>query len=282
MKSTPSHLINGDTQEIKPDKLVFLVGPPRSGSTWLQSLLGSHPDIGTAQESHLFNHFLGPMIDAWDHMMEFDDGRGGIGLPAYLTRNEFDELLAKFSTDVFSRIPQYSRPLFLEKTPDHIRHLDNISRVFPKARTIVLLRKPEDVIESMLSAGQSWGQHWAPKSTIRAIRQYQYFFNNGAEELASSKDSAIHVCKYEQLKTQPDLVISQILDFLNLEYNKPLLADMINNPCTLKKYGEFNRISGADVVEPVGFARKQKGTLSQLQKIMVNAMLWRHRRAIGY
>ena len=33
-------------------RLVFLVGLPRSGTTWLQKLLGNHPQIGTAQESH--------------------------------------------------------------------------------------------------------------------------------------------------------------------------------------------------------------------------------------
>jgi len=132
-------------------KLVFLVGPPRSGTTWLQGLLANHPSIGTAQESHLFNHFIQPMQDKWNEMLLFDDGRGGIGMPAYLTESDFFELKRRIAIDVYSKVPEFDmNDLFLDKTPDHIRCIEEIRNLFPGAKIILLLREPEDVIESLL------------------------------------------------------------------------------------------------------------------------------------
>jgi len=265
-----------------PDQMVFLVGPPRCGSTWLQSMLGNHPDIGTLQESHLFNHFLGSMMDSWDHMAAFDDGRGGIGLPAYVTRDVFDQLLTHFATDIFSSVPEFHQPIFLDKTPDHIRHLDQIKRIFPEAKVIVLLRKPEDVIESLMSAGQDWGKNWAPKSVLKAVHQYRYFFNTGAEKFARSNENNVYVTRYEQLKENPEVVLHEILNYLSLEHTESTLKSMTEQPCVLRKYGEFGGPSGSEVIEPEGFARKKKGKLNYLQRGIVNMALWRHRHALGY
>ena len=35
-------------------RVAFVVGAPRSGTTWLQQLLYVHPDVATGGESHLF------------------------------------------------------------------------------------------------------------------------------------------------------------------------------------------------------------------------------------
>lgn len=264
------------------NNLVFLVGPPRSGSSWLQKMLGTHSAIGTVQESHLFNHFLAPALDAWDHLVEFDDGRGGIGLPAYMKQDKFDQLLGEFAISAFSQVPEYSEKVFLEKTPDHIRHLDHIQRLFPKAKIIILLRKPEDVIESMLNAGESWGKNWAPNSTIRAIRQYRYFVKKFDINITQQREPLIYVCRYEELKSNTREVIADILSFLNLECNEEIVRTLIEKPNSLNKYGEFATRSGTVVSEPIGFARQKKGQLNVVQKCLITMCLWSHKRAIGY
>ena len=51
------------------DHVIFIEGAPRSGTTWLQMLLATHPDIaGLEAESHLFNYGL-------DHLFDNFDGR---------------------------------------------------------------------------------------------------------------------------------------------------------------------------------------------------------------
>lgn len=255
-------------------RLAFLVGLPRSGTTWLQRLLGAHPAIGTAQESHLFNHFLGTQIRAWDHLVAFEDGRGGIGPPAYRTEAEFLAALAREVRETLSKAEEYGRnALFLEKTPDHVRHLLDIQRVLPEARIVLVSRRPADVIESMLSAGAGWGRAWAPGSIWRAIRLYRHFGRKAAEDLARADRSRLLVVRYEALKADPAAALVPILRFLDLDASPETVAAMIERPCELRLYGEFAARGADRVVEPEGFARASKGRLGPVQRLLVRLCL---------
>src|SRR5262245_15068603 len=44
---------------------IFIVGPARAGTSWLQTMLAEHPDIGSPSETGLFVEFLGPPEHAW-------------------------------------------------------------------------------------------------------------------------------------------------------------------------------------------------------------------------
>ena len=264
-------------------QLLFLVGPPRSGTTWLQSLLGNHPDIGTAQESHLFNHFLGPMVDSWDHMLSFQDGRGGVGLPAYQTEVEFLSMLEGMVHSVLSRADEYHYyPIFLEKTPDHIRNMDHISRILPDAKIIYMIRSPADVIESMLSASESWGSDWAPGNIIKAIRQYSYFVSKGTRDYALANPDKVLLIRYEDLKKDTEKVLRQVLEFVGLDSGVDVRHAMLNTEFELQKYGEFAIRNGHKVVEPEGFARARKGRLGWLQRLLVKLTLSRYMSRYGY
>ena len=70
---------------IEPDRLLlrplFIVGAPRSGTTWVQRLLLSHPAIRGGQESNFFCAF-GPVLQ----MYRFGETPGRLaGLPNYWT-----------------------------------------------------------------------------------------------------------------------------------------------------------------------------------------------------
>src|SRR5205085_953700 len=52
--------------------LLFVVGCPRSGTTWIQRLLATHPCVRTGQESDLFDLYIGPQLRTWQHELETD------------------------------------------------------------------------------------------------------------------------------------------------------------------------------------------------------------------
>ena len=56
--------------------LVFLVGCPRSGTTWLQRLLAGHPDVHTGQESNLFKDYISPQMRAFEAGLAGPPGAG--------------------------------------------------------------------------------------------------------------------------------------------------------------------------------------------------------------
>ncbi len=81
---------------------MFIVGSPRSGTSYLQNLLASHPDIHTGEETHLFERYIGPSVRAWErHLERGVAGLGlGIGLPCYFDQAEF-YFKETFSTSYF-------------------------------------------------------------------------------------------------------------------------------------------------------------------------------------
>lgn len=256
-------------------QLTFMVGLPRSGTTWLQRMLGGHPEIGTAQESHLFNHFLGSQIAAWDHLLTFEDGRGGIGVPAYQTEDTFLETLRCQVHNTLAEANEYHTcKVFIEKTPDHIRHLLDIQRVLPDARFIIVTRRPADIIESMMSAGAGWGSEWAPTSILRAIRLYRFYSRKGFSDFQQADQNRIHVVSYEDLKANTRTTMTTTLSFLGLNTNPKIVSALLAENTPLHLYGEFARRQGSsNVKEPEGFIRAKKGTLNVLQRILVHIFI---------
>jgi hypothetical protein len=253
--------------------MLFLVGVPRSGTTWLQTMLGNHPRICTAQESHIFTHVLGPILDNWAHMLDFDDGRGGIGLPAYLTESEMLQVSKRFAYEVFSSVEGfYQSEVFVEKTPDHILRISEISKIIPSARFVLISREPRDVVESLLAASRGWGHRWAPRSTLRAARLVSRYTRAGIAGLNAVPESSWIAIRYENLRANPGSELERVLRFADLDYTEEELDMMLKKRPELRRHGEFARLSGEAVIEPKGFRRERKERLSLAQKALVELL----------
>ena len=264
-------------------QLVFLVGFQRSGTTWVQKVLGAHPDIGTAQESHVFDQFIGPAVRFWDGVLAVDVGRGGVGLPAYLTQEEFDGLGRELVERVFSKADEYhDKAVFLEKTPDHVRYIDVIHRLFPEARFVMMVRRPEDVVESMLAAGKDWGRNWAPRSVLRAAWRWRRAIREGMAQLEEVPADRKLLIRYEDMKRNPQELTQGMLEFIGIDASPEIAARLCEAPARLNKYGHFARISGQAVQEPEAFKRDRKGKLSLLQNLVIRLISRDHARQFGY
>jgi hypothetical protein len=152
-------------------KHVFLVGCPRSGTSWLQLLLAQHPEVATTQETHLFDGYLWPLHQQWER---FKSKRVPLGGRLILSDDEFADLSADFAKKVLQRIADTnpSATVVLEKTPSHVRHAELILKLLPDAYFVHLIRDPRSVVASLCAAGRSWGHRWAPRSIVAAAKEW--------------------------------------------------------------------------------------------------------------
>ncbi len=253
-KSDPAAPVGG------PKKL-FIVGCPRSGTTWVQLLLSQLPTVATAPETQIFAYYLTHFERQWRHELAgADREQGAAGLSRLLSEEEFIELCRLNASFVLDRIGARNpgAALVVEKSPKHALQAELIRRVFPDALFLHVIRDPRDTAASLLAAGRSWGRGWAPQNAITAARWWVDHVTS-ARRLAGSTDGYREV-KYESLRENAASELQSILDWLGIPERRES-CERIAAAC------DIDRLRGgaaaADLPipgekNPAGFFRKGK------------------------
>lgn len=133
------------------DRPVFIVSPPRSGSTMLFETLARAPGVFTiGDESHQLIEGV-PQLSPEARGFESNRLLVEDATPAMTEtlRRRFYEALR----DRNGRRPQPGQPVrMLEKTPKNSLRVPFLARVFPEARFVYLYRDPRQVLSSMIEA----------------------------------------------------------------------------------------------------------------------------------
>ncbi len=203
----------------QPAELVLLIGAPRSGTTWLQQLLGAHPLVTTPQETDVFSRFLQPLYTSWER--EVRGGQTGIekrrfkGLHSVLNEDQFTAIGSDFLGRVIANAVALKpgSKIVVEKTPGHSLCSSSIAQFAPHAKIIHLIRDGRDVASSLVSSGNGWGSWWAPKSVTRASQLWREYVE-GARIFAGSGDYL--EVKYEELQTHGPSTLERVFAHIGL------------------------------------------------------------------
>ena len=197
---------------------VFVIGSPRSGTTWLQHMLGSHELICAPQETDLFEGYLGPWRQTWAAQLA-ESSKPGVrrrGLPSVLTTEAFGALLRRTAVDIYGRALE-AKPaarILLDKEPSNTYQTDLIAAVFPEARLIHVLRDGRDVASSLLAARSGWGRDWAPTTVARAGVTWRDHVVRARE--ARCLGLPYLEVRYEDLLERPVGALVEVLSFLDI------------------------------------------------------------------
>ncbi len=198
---------------------IFLLSLPRSGSTLLQKLLATNPQIATANEAWIALPFAymrsthGLAAEYWQDTCAEALEDVTNQLPG--GEAEFKRLSADFIRGVYSGIAaDKEATYFLDKTPRYYLIADFLADTFPDARFIFLFRHPLDVMSSIL---RSWHKDtFSPHLRSNAVDLWR-----GPECLATAStrlaDRGIRV-DYEKLVIDPEAVVARLGEFLELDF----------------------------------------------------------------
>lgn len=144
------------------EKPVFVMSPPRAGSTLLTETLTQLHEIWTiGGESH---HILEPIPSLNVSNRQFESNR--------LTASDLDDEIREMMLSAFvaglrdcdgylftrtSEYPNGNKIRFLEKTPRHALRMPFFSALFPDAVFILLLRDPRQNVSSIMEAWRTNG-----------------------------------------------------------------------------------------------------------------------------
>lgn len=249
--------------------LVLLVGAPRSGTTWLQSMLGAHASVASPQETDLFRRYLEPLTQAWRWQL-----RGGPeawakrrfkGLPAVLTAEEFTEVARGLLGAILEKAAalEPGATVVVEKSPSHSLCGEVVAELAPQARVVHLVRDGRDVVSSLLAASEGWGRWWAPRTFPHAARSWVEHVH-GARQIAALGVATLEV-RYEELVRRDTGVLREVHAFCGLEVGEQECAGLYESfsfermsgaaPPRLLVGGEFGTAAQGRA-EPEGFFRR--------------------------
>ncbi|MCS6797715.1 MAG: sulfotransferase [Myxococcota bacterium] len=238
------------------ERLVFLISPPRSGSTLLQRMLGSHADVLSPPEPHLLTPlaYLG-FHDRVDRA-PYDAINSAEALRLYvrrLPRGEEDYLdaLRAYADTMYGRLLESSgRKLLLDKTPAYATVLPFVTRLYPRARYVVLTRHPLAVFASY--ANSFFEGRWEEAHRYNPI--VERYVPPIARLIRERAVPLLHV-RYERLVAEPEAELRGLFEFLRLPHD-PRAVD----------YGE--RFSGPSdgPGDPIGVGRHRRPTTASVHR----------------
>ncbi|NNL64862.1 MAG: sulfotransferase [Myxococcales bacterium] len=239
------------------DRLIFLIGSPRSGTTMLARMLGAHSEIHAPAEAHLMTGLA--HLGYFEKVDEapYDPIITQLGLKELVSQlpkgeDDYVEALRAHTDTLYEKLLANSgKSRLLDKTPAYALVLDFIARLYPKARYVVITRNPMAVwssqVESFFDGDPEEAQRKSPllERYVPAIARF----------VRERPVPLIHV-RYEELVADPERHAQEISAHLGLPY-QPAMVD----------YGETAQAEAArGLGDPVQAARAKRPTTDSLDK----------------
>lgn len=203
---------------LKDIPVVYIIGAPRSGTTWLQRMLGCHPEIASPQEIELLNGYVAPLRAEWARQLPSTEENWRRmrykGLPSVLTEAEFHVLLTEFVEAIYQAVLERKpkATILLEKTPTYSLELETVRAIVPHARFIHMVRDGRDVASSLIGAASTWGDWWAPRELADAARSWKTHVESARS--AANRGHGYLEVRYEELLSEEGVrLLCDVLNF---------------------------------------------------------------------
>ncbi len=216
--------------------LVFLFSPPRSGSTMLQLMIESHSLVHGLPEPFVMvalkhSGFFDAPIQA-----KYDVLNATLAMREFIRRlpggeEDYIEACRAYTNKLYSSALSLSPGCryFIEKTPPNILEWEFITRVYPRAKYVMLTRHPLGVLHSMAQTSF--------KNDYQLVREGNPVIIEYIPAVASfirdATVDSVQVC-YEDIVGDPETHARRVLDFLGLEFETACV-----------EYGQKKHVKGA-------------------------------------
>ncbi len=213
-------------------KPVFIFGCDRSGTTMLGDMLGSHNDAIVTPESQFFHELLllihNKVFRSRDEVVDWliTNFRFAVWDMKY----ERDELIELVDLDnprvmiesiihyyIKQRQPDKRKSLmWVDHTPDNMRYYAILKKYFPEAKFIHLARDGRAVFNSIKRL------NWGPNNAYTGSRFWSERLREAMQVEISEGDNCIRL-HYEDIVKNPDVILKQTCQFLNISYSDKLM-----------------------------------------------------------
>jgi Flp pilus assembly protein TadD len=198
----------------------FLVGCPRSGTTMLEQVLGSHPACVSTPERGMLLH----PVAIVEHAQRLNPSRPLVDIFDSMTKDEVTTMRRRYWDAAKPEIGgELNGRLLVDKYPVHVGRLGLINRIFPRARVLVALRDPRDCC---LSAYTQYFAHNPAMVRFLRLDTTARFYADLLGSFLTLKNrltTPLMTARYEDTVEDLEAQARKMLEFLGLEWNDAVL-----------------------------------------------------------
>ncbi|MET8049963.1 MULTISPECIES: sulfotransferase family protein [unclassified Streptosporangium] len=220
---------------MKPDRPIFILGCPRSGTTMLQLMLHAHPRVAIPPETRF-------MVSTYQRRLQFgdlNDAEHRRELAEWVVDRrqtrfhelnlDRDEVLGQIvdgpptlgsALGIVLRAyaTRHGKARWGDKRPSYFQYTDVLLRLFPDAQFVHLVRDGRDCVASLKEMPWYNGSVY---SAVSAWAEAIDFARHGAPRLP---EGSYHELRYEDLTAEPEAHLRRLCEFLGEDFH-PAMCD---------------------------------------------------------
>ena len=188
---------------------IFLVGFPRSGTTLLEQILASHPDVVALEEKPTLNTDIAEFFldnDSLSPLMDLSETEVQKRVDAYWAR------VAGYGLEVKGKT-------FVDKQPSLTLHLPLVARLFPRAKIILARRDPRDVVLSCYRRGFDMNRTIYEFADLERLSIYYGAVMRLAELYRERLPLVFHIHRHEAMIADFDGEVAKLCAAIGLEFD---------------------------------------------------------------
>lgn len=217
---------------------IFIVGPPRAGTTLMQGIINAHSNVTSPDGETFFfvrrrtSQFASQEIPDLKKLIQQAESKVEL----------FDKIAAYFKE-------RDRADYFMEKTPEHALILSSLLSWYPRSKFLFVMRDGRDAFSSAFrnpgffkKVGNRYPKLW--RDTARL-----YLMNKNA--------SNIRLVRYEALVNDPPRYISEIMEFLGIPFEGQQLDPKAYSRTSMARQKGHEMLSSAINPDSIGAFRRR-------------------------
>lgn len=217
---------------------VFLVGFPRSGTTLLEQILDSHPQLQALDERPT----VGMMLKVHERIV----ARRPEATTA-LAEAELKELRDCYFREADKYVKREPGRILVDKFPLNLINAYHIWRIFPDAKFILAIRHPCDVCLSCFMQNFALNEAITAFTSLKHTAAMYAAVMNLWQEFAQHLPFRYHMIRYEDLVENMESEARRLLEFLDIEWSDAILGHVEH----AKRRGTISTPSYHQVTQPI-------------------------------